>query len=494
MTTPTAAGISSDPVALLVVHGIGSQERGETLRELLGGLRLAFGDQLIVRQETEDHAVLDGIGRPVHVFEVFWADLLGGEAVRRSFDFHRIFEVVWFPLLNHRSGRLSPAACSRWRVLCWTALLVPLSVLLHMGFWGARFLATIPTGILRALRESKTKPADRTRAGGFWQAFQAARRDRDEQRTMLDDLMDQVAGDVFNYVHGVARAFPEEHERNRQLIRNVDEIQSRFIRTAGRAADLGCREIQVLAHSLGTVIAFLALCPVGRSARPGSCPAHLSRFYTIGSPLEKIRFFWSRLVENSRGGPAIVAGKALIAEGGANAGRSAMQWDNFYSRLDLVSGPLRDFPGWPTPTNRPAQGLGGLITAHAAYNRNPAFLALLAEGLNGQPVHIHLSLARRLGGGLMAALENLILPAVLVALAVLGLAFMTGTAWFSGWLFSQPLEWLDFGAGARGLRTYFVASFLFVMTIVAVALGCSRARELHARFWHPKDRSAGVGH
>jgi hypothetical protein len=103
--------------ALLVVHGIGSQERGETLNGLLGGLRLVYGDRLAIQRAAEDHAILDGIGRPVHVFEVYWADLLRGDVVKKTFDFDRIFEVVWFPLLNYRSGCLSAEICPRRRVL-----------------------------------------------------------------------------------------------------------------------------------------------------------------------------------------------------------------------------------------------------------------------------------------------------------------------------------------------------------------------------------------
>jgi hypothetical protein len=71
MTTQPSTGASSDPVALLVVHGIGSQERGKTLDGLLGGLRLVYRDRLAIQRAAEDHAILDGIGRPVHVFEVY---------------------------------------------------------------------------------------------------------------------------------------------------------------------------------------------------------------------------------------------------------------------------------------------------------------------------------------------------------------------------------------------------------------------------------------
>ncbi len=217
-------GVSGDPVALLLVHGIGSQRPGETLNGLLKGMRLAYRGQLDIRRAAEDHAILEGIGRSIHVFEVFWADLLQGESVRRTFDFDRILELAWFPLFNHLSGRLSPEVCPRGRVLRWTLILVPLSSLLDVVFLGAKLLAVLPSGIMR-------KEGTRQLEGGFWERFRAMRDDPDRGRTVLDDLMDQVLGDVFNYVHGVARAFPEESKRTLQLIRNVDEIHARFVLT-----------------------------------------------------------------------------------------------------------------------------------------------------------------------------------------------------------------------------------------------------------------------
>jgi hypothetical protein len=476
-------------VALLVVHGIGSQKHGKTLDGLLDGLRPVFSDCLAITRAAEDHAILDGIGRPVHVFEVYWADLLGGEIVKKTFDFDRIFEVVWFPLLNHRSGCLSSEICPRRRVLLWTFILAPLSCLLYAAFVGANLLAAIPTGLRRAASRHSAK---RAKAGGLsetWKTIRDSHKDPDYGRTILDDLMDQVVGDVLNYVQGVARAFPEESEVNRHLTRNVDEIHVRFLRAAERAAEQGCREIQVLAHSLGTVVAFLGMCPKARPAHSTIAPTRLSRFYTIGSPLEKIRFFWTRLVEHSRNGPAIAIGDRLLAVEGTpeGNGKSAMKWENFFSRLDVVSGRLQGFPGWPTPANSPARGLGGLITAHVSYNRNPDFLAVLAEGLTGKQWRSpSLSLFCRLRHGLMSTLQDLILPAVFFALALMGLAIMGGMSWLAGWVVSQPLEWLGLGRWAQGVRIYVVASNLLVMTVVAAMLGRGRAKELYARFWAPR--------
>ena len=104
----------ADPIGLLVVHGIGSQQRGRSLAGLLVGLRLAYGEAITVTQVAEDQARVEGIGAaPVHAVEVWWADLLEGEAVQGSFDFDRVYEVVWFPGLNRRSGYLPPEVCPR---------------------------------------------------------------------------------------------------------------------------------------------------------------------------------------------------------------------------------------------------------------------------------------------------------------------------------------------------------------------------------------------
>lgn len=484
VTTVHRAGDSSSPVALLLVHGVGSQKRGETLNGLLSGLRLAFGDRLGIRRTAEDHAVLEGVGRPVHIFEVYWADLLHGDIVKRTFDPERIMEVAWFPLLNHRSGRLTTQICPRGRVLRWTAALAPLSFLIHAGFWGAKFLVSFPSGLLQALRESKVRPAVRAKTRGFIEMYRANRDNPDVGRTIIDELMDQVAGDVFNYVHGVAEAFPEDNAQNQQLTNNVDEIHVRFLRAAERAVEQGCSEIQVLAHSLGTVVAFLAMCPQTYPSQVTRDPANLTHFYTIGSPLEKIRFFWTRLLEHSPNGPVIAIHDRLVAADSAHGGTSVLQWDNFFSYFDLVSGRLREFVGWPAPTNHPARGLGGLITAHVAYNRNPDFLALLAEGLTGKRSEFRLSLLRRVALRIVSTLESLLLPAAFLVLAITGLVFMGGIAWLSGWLFTQPLEWFGLGSVAQGIRIYFVASMIFMMTIGGILVGYWRAQKLYARFWH----------
>ena len=304
----------ADPIGLLVVHGIGSQRRGRSLEGLLVGLGRAYGDALTVTRPTDDQARIEGIGpAPVHAVEVWWADLLDGEAVRGTFNFDRVWEVVWFPRLNRRAGALPPEVCPSGRVARWTVILAPLSALLYATYIGTRVLAA-PFRSPDAPPEMAPSVAP----------------------TRFDDLMDRVAADVFNYANGLRGAFPDGDE-HAALAARVPEIRVRFESAAATAVSAGCREIQVVAHSLGTVIAFTSMNAAPGGAPAGDPPARISRLYTIGSPLEKFRFFWTRLLDGSEGGPAIAAdGRAIAA-----AGDPPMRWDNFSSR-----------PRTPTPASR----------------------------------------------------------------------------------------------------------------------------------------------
>ena len=71
------------PTALLVVHGIGAQERGDTLHKLTRGLQLV--DPAFDPQPVGD--CIEGTlgGCPVRLYEVYWADLLKGDVVQRTF-------------------------------------------------------------------------------------------------------------------------------------------------------------------------------------------------------------------------------------------------------------------------------------------------------------------------------------------------------------------------------------------------------------------------
>ena len=156
----------ADPIGLLVVHGIGSQRGAVRWRGCSWACGWRTATRSTVTQVAEDQARVEGIGAaPVHAVEVWWADLLEGEAVQGSFDFDRVYEVVWFPGLNRRSGYLPPEVCPRGRVARWTVILAPLSALLYATYNGAGMLASGWSGAARARRgEPASSGHERTRS------------------------------------------------------------------------------------------------------------------------------------------------------------------------------------------------------------------------------------------------------------------------------------------------------------------------------------------
>jgi hypothetical protein len=159
-----------------------------------------------------------------------------------------------------------------------------------------------------------------------------------------------------------------------------------------------------------------------------------------------------------------------------------MRWDNFSSRLDLVSGRLRAFPGWPAPANHTVPGLGGLMSSHTAYNGNAAFLGTLGQGLGGPPPQIRQSRGERIRRGARAMLQNLAMPLAVLVLAAFGLALMVAIGWCVGWVIGRPLDWLGWDDAARWVANGF-AVFMVASLAIQVLAGRIRARELHARFW-----------
>jgi len=455
-------------VGLIVVHGIGKQKRGQTLEGVLKGLNFVYND-LSVQLVAEDHAIIICNNCNVHVFEVYWADLFHGEIVKGTFNFDRVFETVWFPLLNYRNGHYSnDEMSSRWYIYWWTFVLVTLSPLLFFGYYGMRILSILPTAIKRYFHQVSNRHEGSKRSGSFWERVDANINDPDQKRTIFDDLMDQVTGDVFNYVHGAAGVLLEINSENEELSGNVSKIHERFFEVVDKARLHHCSEIQILAHSLGSVIAYHSICHKMQYLMTADTPMHITRFYTIGSPLEKIRFFWPQLIASSQPERNI---------------HQTMTWDNFFNRLDFVSGRLKKFPGWPEPKNYRAKGLGGMIRSHIAYIRNPTFLTHLGEGLIGTNFRkIHVSPLLLIGRRMLAALENLVFPACFVFLILFGLTFSIGSIWLISRLFALPFEWFDLDAFAHGLRLFFVGSFMFSMLFYPISVGLDKAKELHNHF------------
>lgn len=126
-------------------------------------------------------------------------------------------------------------------------------------------------------------------------------------------------------------------------------------------ADPRCARVVVVAHSLGTAIAMDALLQLGRHNRArnahnpiaGPLPLEkISVFVTMGSPVDKIHYFFEsyrsayhryiRVVEGIRGDITDVPF--------AKNRKPHIHWINFWDRADVVSGPL-ETPAGPRLPN-----------------------------------------------------------------------------------------------------------------------------------------------
>jgi hypothetical protein len=132
--------------------------------------------------------------------------------------------------------------------------------------------------------------------------------------------------------------------------------------------------------------------------------AKVQHLYTIGSPLEKIRFFWPSLMPSNN-----LAGDRSIA------------WDNFASWFDPVAGLLRKYTEWGGVQNHRLLG-GGFIRGHIVYEHSPAFLAVLTHGLCGKPLSLERSFKERLMDFMILLSETVITPAAVIVMLVLGLS------------------------------------------------------------------------
>jgi hypothetical protein len=481
---------------------------------------------------------------------------------RGSFDPVQLFLLAWFPWFNKQWQLPGFDKYSKGEVAGWTWRLVPLSVLFFLGYVG---LNAIPHVVrARAAIEVVTDRCERrmtrtkNRRGSVplpvidefaqgserrllrsWVEGKPGRdRERLEQavmRTWLDRLMDAYAGDVTNFIasmaqlprlredlvvarafggeaptdalsaslpHDLVQSFVDAPRREREVMQLADRTKARFERAAWVAAmQDGCTEIQVLAHSLGTLVAYHAMnrapLPPETAARTETCAATLTRFHTIGSPLEKIQFFWPRLVAPRADQPALF-GQGPGGRAAAIDVHPEFRWKNYYSVSDKVSGALRRFQGWSGIENRRLAGLGGVLSAHVAYKQNADFLRALAEQLGA-------AVAPRPGGWLRSALgwawsapQSLLLPLVATTICLLGVAFLAGfsaavAAIFTGLISvgGHGVTWLFTGTGGSlwyGRFFLWSTAFFFVSSAVIIALyvpawAKSAARASVARWW-----------
>ncbi len=510
----------SGPTGMILVHGIGEQAPGDTLAKFLAGIERSFPSVKVeLDPERSGRATLWDGDRSVRVYEAHWAPLLSKGFVENSFRTDALFEIGWFPLLNHTRGTHPPGEYRSLLVWGWTVVLVPVGVALHLALIGVNGLVRLfdPKGY--ADRRQRVEVArDTVTSGGpggsplrsFLASSRATAEIAAESPTRLDLILDTVVSDVTNYINSVAGAFPSDAPW--ELREAAQSIEGVFASTVADAVEDGCREIQIVAHSLGTVVAYRVLSRDGRAlteateaagpgretaagksqetvgaghrVRAGAPPVPITRLLTIGSPLEKIRFIWPSILERRASIPAIGPPERPVARADPS-----FEWHNFTGIFDLVSGNLTRFDLWNPVQNHRTPGLGGVASAHVTYESSPTFMNELGLGLFGRPAEAGERAQRRLANMLRTAAENLAVPLLFFLVTLAGVASALMTGWLGSWAFRLPLEmvgWIGPEGGAAFSR------WMALLVAVMVALGAlpsgrSRARQLHAAYFSGKE-------
>jgi hypothetical protein len=447
------------PAGVLVVHGIGAQQPGETFAKLWNGLHRVFPET--PEKPAAGEPVALG-ARPVRFYEVYWADLLKGERVSGTFDFNEFSSLAWFPLFNQINRAYAQEPYPLWTVFRHSVVLPLGGFALLIVYWGARLL----TQLWGAVRERRSEGRDLPELAGktFIERARFIAAKRAHEPTAVDRLLDEYAADVLNYVNSAGDTFNPERKMSEELRHVHRAIIGRFHDQLVRMRNDGCRSIHIVAHSLGTLVMYHALRGLGvdnatRADRAtlSEAMASIEHLYTIGSPLEKIRFFWPGLRPATN-----LAGERPIA------------WDNFVSYFDPVAGMLQRFNDWGPVNNLRLLG-GGFLSGHVVYERSDVFLGRLTEGLLGQAMTPRRTGGEKLKDMTMLLGESLLAPSLLFVLLASGTALWIGAAALLPFLVSLPFRlfvgpeiWgpiLDYGAFLFGGMMLFV--FLVVPAIHA---------------------------
>lgn len=451
-------------IGVLVVHGIGSQQRGETLHNCLHDLINAYEnveildadgvsiDLEMIRNCQLDRVILRQGCWQVRFYEVYWASILDGCAVEGTYNKLLFEETTWFPWLNWRSGQLPVSQYSEVLVL----------------------LRTIQLWIL---------------------GLSATFLDELVGKSVQNKYLDQIVADVTNYAHSMVGDIPPS-----SLIAEAsEEILTRFRGAAALAIDEGCTELQVIAHSLGTVIAFNAMSryrTMGdqelESLGGSKNPLPITRFYTIGSPLEKFRFVWTSVILPCKHNFQIWHENRLLAEA------NNLNWFNYYSPFDFISGKLVHFEGYGNLSNRLVWGLGGLVNSHVSYFINAIVLNDITKNIRGPSIKISRTLNQRFRFVSVSIAQSLVLPVVLtlallasVALILIFsicLAGLTGLGmvaclWAYNFIFALMGFRIPLQTFLVGWIEFWSITFLPMIVVLFTTDGYGRSLSRHLQYW-----------
>lgn len=458
------------PIGVLVVHGIGAQEPRETELKLLAGLRRIGGEVIV----PDGGGVLTIGGQPVRLYEVYWADLLKGDITVGAFQMKELQSLSWFPWMNWRCGNYRGKNCSSLKLAWWCVALPLINFLVLFAYYGAGWIIDVIKGDVT----KDSKRTSETHGTG-------TESKKSVKRSALDRILDEYVGDIFSYANSAGKAFYREQDEL-PVPAKVREVYTaavqRFYDQLVKAYTDGCAAIHIVAHSLGTVVSYHALAglrfdSLGRedAATIVAASGKVQHVYTIGSPLEKIQFFWPR----------------LMLEGGCLSGKK-IQWDNFVSWFDPVAGMLRGFSQWGVVRNHRLLG-GGFIRGHVVYEHSPVFLKALTQGLVGRELPFDLKGKEWWQDRLILAGETLIAPVALTLVLVIGLALYLLTAILVPYLLSLGLRLFlppeTWGPIVDKISLVFIGSMTLTFLIVPIL----RASKVHAQYWAtPPSSRAGL--
>jgi hypothetical protein len=461
----------TDHVAVLVVHGMGRHQPGKTREKLLAGLsRLARHDASCESSADYDSLIIGET--PVRLYEVYWADLHLGDSTLGACQIEEVQAIAWFPFFNMMRRRYPKGSYSWAKLAWWCAILPFVNVVVGLGYDGISW-------VMR-WRNAKYKGISRARLSGRTEKHASVLRiltkffpTRSDDYTCVDAELDESLGDVLTYVNSAGQSFYREPgDVPAARLSAYQDIVKRFHDQLVQASSQeGCSEIQVIAHSLGTVITYHALAGFTPDRLPRSeagsiqhALTKITRLYTIGSPLEKIRFFW----------PALAGVESPWL-------RQSIHWDNFVSWFDLVAGALRRFAEWGTTQNHRLLG-GGFFRGHVVYEHSHVFLESLAHGLSGQEVRLRRTLKERGVDTLVLIGEFLFAPGLVVVTLAFGVLALGLQAAVLSYLIRNALDWVRPGLLAPQFTDVATNAFIVIAIVIINLVSPLRlASKAHAR-------------
>lgn len=377
------AAAPPERVGVVFVHGIGSQQPGETLLDWSRPLIVTLTDWRIAHGLPPDPVVetsIDFSGASLPTIEIDVPATPGG-------------------------GDSEPAAAQRWVLTeAWWASRVRPPSLSTMTRWLREDFGRVVDGIrkgydARAPRERRRRTLLRRTAG--YEALRSA--GVDDPRWNWIDRLDWVQKHALSFALGVAwflgylllipyaaiRAIPIPALRDATVLHQLDtflvdwfgdmrlllhdpaqaaNVRARLADAVAGLESRGCTSIIVVAHSGGAVVSFTALCD------PRWAPMPVTKFVTLGQGLD---LAWR--LENAWHG--LPPGDRLITN--LRAVYPNLRWVDYWASYDpATGGPLGAPPGvGAAPVDMPVRNRMSLLEDHGTYwdNEEEFVIPLLRE-------------------------------------------------------------------------------------------------------------------